>query len=202
MAESRHYFLIQYLPARCDESLLAANCIRRLHGFLRRHELNNIGVAFPFWSDMSIGKSIGFVSENANTLKSVSNDKYFMEMQQQNYFSVSPINVVPDGLQEVQFIRNQQINKLFTGGKTRRLRRAKKRAEDRGEVFNPQKVEANQVHSFFHPIYLNMLDEESAKVLNIQKVDIAEVTYSSYCSYGFASKQLHRGSVPDLSSLI
>ena len=202
MAENRHYFLIQYLPARCDESLLAANCISQLHGFLRRHELNNVGVAFPLWSDTSIGKSISFISENPNILNSVGNNKYFMEMQQQNYFAISSVNVVPDGLQEVQFIRNQHINKLFTGGKTRRLRRAKKRAEERGEIFNPQKVETNQVHSFFHPIYLNMLDEESAKVLNIQKVDTAEVNYSSYCSYGFATTELHRGTVPDLSPLI
>lgn len=202
MAENRHYFLIQYLPARCDESLLAANCIGRLHGFLRRHELNNVGVTFPLWTDITVGKVIGFVSENANILKSVSKERYFLDMQQQNYFSISPVEIVPDGLQEVQFIRNQHINKLFAGGKERRLRRAKKRAEGRGEIFNPLKVETNQVHSFFHPIYLNKLNEASAKVLNIQKVDIAEVNYSSYCSYGFATKQLHCGTVPELLSLI
>ena len=61
MTDKRYFFAIHYVPAKADCGLLAGRCISTLHGYLLNHAVTQIGVAFPSWSDKSIGRTIAFV---------------------------------------------------------------------------------------------------------------------------------------------
>ena len=128
----RYYFMIRYLPDDADYSLLAGRCISTLHGFKIGHKRDQIGITFPSWSNSSIGNTIGFVSQSESALHLLKNTSYFKHMKEYCFFDTGELNVVPDTCEEVIFVQNRTIGKLFVGDIRRRLARAKRRAEARG----------------------------------------------------------------------
>jgi len=198
----RYYFTITYLPKNCDVSLLAGRCIGILHGFMSSREISNIGVCFPKWNEQSIGNEVAFVSTDKKQLTNLSQQSYFEMMAHDKLFGLSTILEVPTEQNEVMFIRNQSVAKAFVGEKRRRLKRAKKRAEARGEVYNPEyKFEAKDI-GHFHSIPVSSKANGQSYVLHIQKIENAESIKNQFNNYGLATNQASQGTVPSLNTLI
>lgn len=200
--KERYYFAIRYLPDLVDEGLLAGRCIKVLHGVLSS-EFNDIeggiGVSFPQWSQESIGYSIAFVSESSSYLEFLSKQNYFMNMKSESLFDVSEIKLVPEGLSEVRFRRNQSIAKCFAGEKRRRLERAKRRAKARGEEFLPHQADIGRELEHFHRAYMTSKSKGTKYLLHIQKDTNISQRSSQYSQYGLATNEELDGTVPDLS---
>ena len=203
MTDKRYFFAIQYVPAKADCGLLAGRCISTLHGYLLNHADAQIGVAFPCWSNKSIGRTIAFVSEHSSHLTQFRERTYFQTMQGDGLFELSPVLEVPDDCAEVRFIRNQNLAKLFVGERRRRLARSKRRAAERGELFVPKAPAINQEIAPFHCALLQSASNPQNYVLHIQKqlCDSRDTT-KTYSHYGLASPNSYRGSVPELSTSI
>ena len=195
----RYYFMIRYLPDDADYSLLAGRCISTLHGFKIGHKRDQIGITFPTWSASSIGNTIGFVSQSESVLHLLKNTSYFKNMQEYGFFETSELNIVPDTCEEVIFIQNRTIGKLFVGDIRRRLARAKRRAEARGEIYRPQpNMKRNEIE-IFHSAFLQSKSTGQDFLLHLQRRRCNNNLYSSdYSGYGFATNQEHNGSVPEL----
>lgn len=203
MTDKRYFFAIHYVPAKADCGLLAGRCISTLHGFLLNHAVTQIGVAFPSWSNKSIGRTIAFVSEHCSLLTQFRERAYFQTMQSDGLFELSPVLEVPDDCAEVRFIRNQNIAKLFVGERKRRLARSKRRAEDRGELFVPQAPAVNQEIAPFHCAFIQSASNGQSYVLHIQKQrNIPTDRTNSYSNYGLSTNNLFHGSVPELSHIV
>ncbi|MAD04045.1 MAG: type I-F CRISPR-associated endoribonuclease Cas6/Csy4 [Pseudoalteromonas sp.] len=197
----RYYFTITYLPKNCDVSLLAGRCIGILHGFMSSREISNIGVCFPKWDDQNIGEQISFVSTDKKQLTNLSQQSYFEMMAHDKLFYLSKILEVPINQSDVMFVRNQSIAKAFVGEKQRRLKRAKKRAEARGEIYNPEyKFEGKDI-GHFHSIPVSSKGNGNNFILHIQKVEKAEPINNHFNNYGFATNQTFQGMVPSLNTL-
>ncbi len=197
----RYYFTITYLPKNCDVSLLAGRCISILHGFMSSREISNIGVCFPNWNEQSIGDQIAFVSTDKKQLTNLSQQSYFEMMAHDKLFGISKILEVPVNQSEVMFVRNQSVAKAFVGEKQRRLKRAKKRAEARGEVYTPEyKFEAKDI-GHFHSIPVSSKANGQNFVLHIQRIEKIESIKSQFNNYGFATNQTFLGTVPALNTL-
>jgi len=197
----RYYFTITYLPKNCDVSLLAGRCIGILHGFMSSREISNIGVCFPKWNEQTIGDELAFVSTNKKQLTNLSQQSYFEMMAHDKLFGLSKILEVPTEQNEVMFIRNQSVAKAFVGEKQRRLKRAKKRAEARGEVYNPEyKFEAKSI-GHFHSIPVSSKGNGESFILHIQKIENAESIKNQFNNYGLATNQTFQGTVPYLNTL-
>ena len=203
MTDKRYFFAIQYVPAKADCGLLAGRCISTLHGYLLNHAVTQIGVAFPSWSDKSIGRTIAFVSEHSSHLTQFRERAYFQTMQGDGLFELSTVLEVPDDCAEVRFIRNQNLAKLFVGERRRRLARSKRRAAERGELFVPKAPAINQEIAPFHCALIQSASNAQSYVLHIQKqlCDSRDTT-NTYSHYGLASPNSYRGSVPELSTSI
>jgi len=203
MTDKRFFFAIHYIPAKADCGLLAGRCISTLHGYLLNHTVTQIGVAFPCWSDKSIGRTIAFVSEHSSHLTQFRKRAYFQTMQGDGLFELSPVLEVPDDSAEVRFIRNQNLAKLFVGERKRRLARSKRRAAERGELFVPKTPAINKEIAPFHCALLQSASNAQSYVLHIQKqlCDSRDTT-KTYSHYGLASPNSYRGSVPELSTSI
>ena len=169
MTDKRFYFAIHYIPAKADCGLLAGRCISTLHGYLLNHADAQIGVAFPCWSNKSIGRTIAFVSEHSSHLTQFRERTYFQTMQGDGLFELSPVLEVPDDCAEVRFIRNQNLAKLFVGERRRRLARSKRRAAERGELFVPKAPVVNQEIAPFHCALIQSASNPQNYVLHIQK---------------------------------
>ncbi len=203
MTDKRYFFAIHYVPAKADCELLAGRCISTLHGYLLNHADAQIGVAFPCWSNKSIGRTIAFVSEHSSHLTQFRERTYFQTMQGDGLFELSPVLEVPDDCAEVRFIRNQNLAKLFVGERRRRLARSKRRAAERGELFVPKAPVVNQEIAPFHCALIQSASNPQNYVLHIQKqlCDSRDTT-KTYSHYGLASPNSYRGSVPELSTSI
>ena len=203
MTDKRFFFAIHYIPAKADCGLLAGRCISTLHGYLLNHADAQIGVAFPCWSNKSIGRTIAFVSEHSSHLTQFRERTYFQTMQGDGLFELSPVLEVPDDCAEVRFIRNQNLAKLFVGERRRRLARSKRRAAERGELFVPKAPVVNQEIAPFHCASIQSASNPQNYVLHIQKqlCDSRDTT-KTYSHYGLASPNSYRGSVPELSTSI
>lgn len=203
MTDKRYFFAIQYVPAKADCGLLAGRCISTLHGYLLNHADAQIGVAFPCWSNKSIGRTIAFVSEHSSHLTQFHERAYFQTMQGDGLFELSPALEVPDDCAEVRFIRNQNLAKLFVGERRRRLLRSKRRVAERGELFVPKAPAINQEIAPFHCALIQSASNGQSYVLHIQKqlCDSRDTT-KTYSHYGLASPNSYRGSVPELSTSI
>ena len=203
MTDKRFFFAIHYIPAKADCGLLAGRCISTLHGYLLNHADAQIGVAFPCWSNKSIGRTIAFVSEHSSHLTQFRERTYFQTMQGDGLFELSPVLEVPDDCAEVRFIRNQNLAKLFVGERRRRLARSKRRAAERGELFVPKAPAINQEIAPFHCALIQSASNAQSYVLHIQKqlCDSRDTT-KTYSHYGLASPNSYRGSVPELSTSI
>lgn len=197
----RYYFTITYLPKNCDVILLAGRCIGILHGFMSSREISNIGVCFPKWNDQTIGEQISFVSTDRKQLTNLSQQSYFEMMAHDKLFYSSKILEVPTNQRDVMFVRNQSIAKAFVGEKQRRLKRAKKRAEARGEVYNPEYKFEEKAIGHFHSIPVSSKGNGNNFILHIQKIEKAEPINNQFNNYGFATNQTFQGMVPSLNPL-
>jgi len=160
--------------------------------------MQGLGVSFPDWSSASIGHSIAFIDTNFEVLNELKNQAYFLDMEEYGSFSISEVKPVPDNVPEVRFIRNQNISKMFAGSAKRRLKRLAKRAAERGEVFAPKAGDKEKTFELFHRAIAKSGSNGQEFVLHIQKEVAEDADTRGFCSYGLATNELHRGSVPEL----
>jgi CRISPR-associated endonuclease Csy4 len=196
----RYFFIIRYLPKDIDLSLLSGRCISILHGYILNKNLNGIGVSFPDWSDQSIGNSIAFISEHKSQLIELANQTYFTTMKSEHLFSISEVMPVPSQCLEVQFKRNQNIAKCYVGDIKRRLVRAKRRAETRGEVFTASPLVDPRNIGIFHCAATWSQSSGDQFVLHIQKVNSKNKS-DEYGNYGLATNEKYLGTVPELLNI-
>ncbi|SDL61425.1 CRISPR-associated endonuclease Csy4 [Modicisalibacter muralis] len=198
----RYYFSVRYLSSNADMRLLSGRCITALHYYLINNKPYDIGVSFPLWTDKTLGREIDFVCEGLDKLQKLRNCDYFSMMIREGLFAVSDVDVVNEkGIVEVRFVRNQGIKKIFPGEMRRRLTRARKRAETRGEAFAPSKLASPKEFGVFHSSFLGSSSTGQSFMLHIQReIDRScqreGVGSRIFNSYGLATMQSHRGSVP------
>lgn len=180
---------ITYLPEQCDHALLAGRCIKVLHGFMSRNGQFNIAVSFPHWSEKTLGDQLDFVAPDSNLLESLVKQPYFQMMIDNGLFEVSDVEEVPKSKSFVKFVRNQSIDKMTPAAKARRLRRAKKRALERGEKFDPIAPESKEV-DFFHNIPMESSKNGMSYMLRVQRYEAnyaCGVESFEVCSYGLST---------------
>lgn len=146
--------------------------------------------------------SIAFVSINKSQLEAFMKRAYFQVMETNGLFTLSQVIKVPDSCHNVQFIRNQNVEKIFVGGRKRILARVKRRAEARGEIFQPQIPTQTTDVGFFHCIFMQSITSGQNYVLYIQKQSCDGIKHGHYSSYGLASNNIYTGYVPELSGVI
>lgn len=202
MRMTRYFFSVYYLPEDSDYPLLAGRCISTLHGYTSHHPDTRIGVSFPDWTDTTLGRTIAFVSVNRSHLEQLKERAYFKILKEEKIFSISPVLKVPEYCPDVMFIRNQAIAKCFVKERKRRLERAKRRAEARGEVFQPRVNSPLRSIEAFHGIFMQSISNGCSFLLHIQKKEARIQSNHMYCSYGLASNEVYTGHVPDLSSVV
>ncbi|PMH16951.1 type I-F CRISPR-associated endoribonuclease Cas6/Csy4 [Vibrio breoganii] len=196
----RYYFYIRYIPAHADFELLAGRCIHQMHMFMVNNPqvMNRIGVSFPSWGESSVGQTIAFVAEDKDMMIGLSFQPYFSLMTKEGIFEIFNVCEVPENLGEVRFIRNQTIEKNFLGSKKRRIKRSIARAElSGGEQPLPVAVE-ERVVDHFHRVPVSSGSSGQDYILFTQKEFAEERTARSFNSYGLATNEERRGTVPDL----
>ncbi|MBB1334700.1 MULTISPECIES: type I-F CRISPR-associated endoribonuclease Cas6/Csy4 [unclassified Pseudoalteromonas] len=198
----RYYFIIHFLPKQANLALLTGRCISIMHGFILKHNIEGVGVTFPNWSDSSIGNVIAFAHTDMEILNSLKEQAYFVDMQDCGFFKLSQVLAVPEDCQEIRFIRNQAVAKIFTGESRRRLKRLQKRALARGEDFNPKKLAAPREVDIFHRVAMTSKSSQEGYILHIQKQNADCQAEPTFSNYGFASNEKFKGTVPDLSPFI
>ena len=178
-------------------------CVRFwiLHGFITKRQCQGIGVSFPKWTNETLGNEIAFVCEDNKVLELLSTQPYFEIMKSDDVFSVSPIMEVPSNCPEVRFKRNQRIAKCFVGAKKRRLVRAKRRAEARGDKFEPVLDSTYRDVGLFHRAMIYSKSSSSNFILHIQKQDQVNDVSSDYGRYGLATNDKFQGTVPNINTL-
>ncbi|MBH0040620.1 type I-F CRISPR-associated endoribonuclease Cas6/Csy4 [Pseudoalteromonas sp. SWN166] len=198
----RYYFTVHFLPKQANLELLTGRCISIMHGFILKHNIEGVGVTFPAWSDTSIGNVIAFVHKDIEILNSLKEQTYFVDMQDCGFFKISQVLAVPEGFQELRFVHNRAVAKIFTGESRRRLKRLQKRALARGEDFNPKKLVAPREVDIFHRVAMTSKSSQEDYILHIQKQNADFQAEPVFSNYGFASNEKFKGTVPDLSPLI
>jgi CRISPR-associated endonuclease Csy4 len=173
-----------------------------MHGFILKNNIEGMGVTLPAWSDSSIGSVIAFVHKDIEILNSLKEQAYFVDMQDCGFFKISQVLAVPEGFQELRFVHNRAVAKIFTGESRRRLKRLQKRALARGEDFNPKKLEATREIDIFHRVAMTSKSSQEDYILHIQKQNADCQAEPVFSNYGFASNEKLKGTVPDLSPLI
>lgn len=197
------YFIEVTFEKDTDYTLLAGRCIKVLHGFSKRNHTNQIGLCFPNWCEKSVGHSIAFVSSYSHELVELCSQPYFLTMQEIGSFIVSDCSIVEPNGQEVRFIRNQAISNCYLGKVRRDLARAKRRAEARGETFSPRKTEpTDKFLAPFHKVPISSNSNGHDFILHIQRQLINDICDEPFGSYGMATNELHKGSVPALSNFV
>lgn len=201
----RYFFCIKYIASEANHTFLAGRCIACLHDFMsisKRTSASSIGVTFPNWSMDAIGSAIAFVSKDITTLSHLLSMSYFQNMVNEGVIEVSDIEVVSAEAEEVRFIRNQHVAKSFPGEIRRRLIRAKKRAEKRGDPFMPGDIVSNRVVDHYHVIPIDSRSSGQRFALYVQRATLdGQSEYGSYNSYGLATNHKHCGTVPALQEL-
>ena len=196
----RYYFCIRYTPVQADYELLAGRCISQMHLFMvnNRQAMNKIGVSFPDWSDVTVGQTIAFVADDKEMMIGLSFQPYYSLMVNEGLFEVSSVCEVPDNALEVRFTRNQTIGKSFLGSKKRRIKRSMARAEllDAGTSL-PVTNEERVVDSF-HRIPISSGSSGEDYILFVQKEFVGERGAANFNSYGLATNQERKGTVPEL----
>lgn len=196
MMIKRYYFLIRYIPAQADHELLAGRCISQMHLFMvnNRQAMNRVGVSFPDWNESTVGQTIAFVAEDKEMMIGLS----FQLMVNEGLFEIFSVSEVPDNALEVRFVRNQTIGKNFLGSKKRRIKRSMVRAEllDAGTSL-PVTNEERVVDSF-HRIPISSGSSGEDYMLFVQKEFVGERGGANFNSYGLATNQERKGTVPEL----
>ncbi|MGO2323934.1 type I-F CRISPR-associated endoribonuclease Cas6/Csy4 [Vibrio casei] len=197
----RYFFVVKFLPDYADTSLLCGRCISIMHGFINKNPTgkNAVGVSFPFWTEESLGNAIAFVAEDKELLIGLSFQPYFSLMKEEGLFELSAVLPVADDAKEVRFIRNQAIGKSFLGSKRRRMKRAQDRAEKLGNI-QPNKVNEDRVFDNFHRIPLSSQSTNQDIMLHVQKEGCVDIRLNHFNSYGLATNQAWKGTVPDLKN--
>lgn len=198
----RYYFTVRFLPESANVNLLVGRCLFIMHGYICKQNIQGIGISFPHWSDESIGNVIAFFYSDKDELNMLSQQRFFNDMKECGFFSISSIEQVPDDCPEVRFVRNQTIKKIFPAEKRRRLERLKKRALAQGREFKPEKLKVAREFDNFHQIAVDSVSKSADVQLYIQKECGVEYCESSFNSYGLATNDKHLGTVPDLSEHI
>ena len=196
----RYYFLIRYIPAQADHELLAGRCISQMHLFMvnNRQAMSKIGVSFPDWSDVTVGQTIAFVAEDKEMMVGLSFQPYFSVMVNEGLFEISSVCEVPDTSAEVRFVRNQTIGKSFLGSKKRRIKRCMARAELSGVEPSLPATNEDRVIDSFHRIPISSSSSEEDYILFVQKELVGERVAANFNSYGLATNQERKGTVPEL----
>ncbi|MFM2609662.1 type I-F CRISPR-associated endoribonuclease Cas6/Csy4 [Vibrio chagasii] len=196
----RYYFLIRYMPEQVDYELLAGRCISQMHLFMVNNQqaMNRVGVSFPDWNESTVGQTIAFVAEDREMMVGLSFQPYFSVMVNEGLFEISSVCEVPDNALEVRFTRNQTIGKSFLGSKKRRIKRSMARAEllDAGRSL-PVTNEERVVDSF-HRIPISSGSSGEDYMLFVQKESVGERVAGNFNSYGLATNQERKGTVPEL----
>lgn len=190
--------VVTYLPKSCDHALLAGRCIKVLHGFMGRHNLSNIAVSFPRWSQSSVGNQLMFVSPLKGQLNTLIQQPYFQMMSENGLLEIGDQIVLEQTNTFVKYVRNQSIDKLTPAAKARRLRRAKKRALERGEEFNPIDTQPKEI-DFFHSIPMDSSQSGRAYMLKVQRYEIdfpKKEDIFNTCSYGLSTNSRYQALVP------
>ncbi|MDF2152875.1 type I-F CRISPR-associated endoribonuclease Cas6/Csy4 [Vibrio sp. CAU 1672] len=195
----RYYFSIRYTPSYADFGLLAGRCIQQMHMFVVNNPQakNHVGVCFPRWNATDVGDMIAFVMEDKETLLGLSFQPYFSMMIQEGVFEVSRVCEVPECSSEVRFVRNQTIGKSFIASKQRRMKRSMARAELLDVEHIPVAVE-ERVVDHFHRIPISSGSSGQEFILHIQKEFTESREQPRFNSYGFATNQEKKGTVPGL----
>lgn len=198
--KQRSFLLIRYLPEHSDNELLAGRCISQLHKFMVNNTsaMNQMAVSFPSWSVDSVGNTIAFVAEDKELLVGLSFQPYFSVMVKEELFEVSPVCEVPPNVVEVRFVRNQIIGKSFIGSKRRRMKRSLARADLSGVESSSPVTNEERVIDSFHRIPISSGSSAQEYILFVQKEFFGERVAVNFNSYGLATNQERRGTVPDL----
>ncbi|MDP5133188.1 MAG: type I-F CRISPR-associated endoribonuclease Cas6/Csy4 [Paraglaciecola sp.] len=194
----RGFFYIQYLPENLNAEFLTGRCIRLLHGFMTKNQLFNIGLSFPSWSEASVGNTIAFISKDSQLLTNLKSQKYFLNMAAEGYFKVSDvIGIPPDFVtKELIFFRERQQEKLTPAARLRNLERLKKRAEARGEIYQPaQLFSESKLIEKTHPVPVEGSNRKMIQ-FNLGKIEDVTRNDDKFSSYGLGSAHDKIGTVP------
>ncbi|WP_418114087.1 type I-F CRISPR-associated endoribonuclease Cas6/Csy4 [Vibrio scophthalmi] len=199
----RYYFSIRYIPSHADFGLLAGRCIQQMHMFMVNNPQakNKVGVCFPRWNAVDIGDTIAFVMEDKEMLLGLYFQPYFSMMVQEGVFEASKVCEVPEDSSEVRFVRNQTIGKSFIASKQRRMKRSMVRSEARSELSDTECIpvsEEERVVDHFHRIPISSGSSGQEYILHIQKELVDSREQPNFNSYGLATNQEKRGTVPNL----
>lgn len=196
----RYYFLIRYIPAQADHDLLAGRCISQMHLFMvnNRQAMNRVGVSFPDWNESTVGQTIAFVAEDKEMMIGLSFQPYFSLMVNEGLFEISSVSEVPDNALEVRFVRNQTIGKNFLGSKIRRIKRSMVRAELLDAETSLPVTNEERVVDSFHRIPISSGSSGEDYMLFVQKEFVGERGGANFNSYGLATNQERKGTVPEL----
>jgi CRISPR-associated endonuclease Csy4 len=199
----RYYFSIRYIPSHADFGLLAGRCIQQMHMFMINNPQvkNKVGVCFPRWNAVDIGDTIAFVMEDKEMLLGLSFQPYFSMMVKEGVFEASKVCEVPEDLSEVRFVRNQTIGKTFIASKQRRMKRSMVRAKASSELSATEYIpvsEEERVVDHFHRVPISSGSSGQEYILHVQKEFVDSRELPNFNSYGLATNQEKRGTVPDL----
>ncbi|MCC4788766.1 type I-F CRISPR-associated endoribonuclease Cas6/Csy4 [Vibrio splendidus] len=196
----RYYFCIRYTPVQADYELLAGRCISQMHLFMvsNRQTINKIGVSFPDWSDVTVGQTIAFVAEDKEMMIGLSFQPYFSLMVNEGLFEISSVFEVPDNAIEVRFTRNQTIGKSFLGSKKRRIKRSMARAQLLDAETSLPVTNEERIVDSFHRIPISSGSSGEDYILFVQKELVGERVAANFNSYGLATNQERKGTVPEL----
>ncbi|EJG1729519.1 type I-F CRISPR-associated endoribonuclease Cas6/Csy4 [Vibrio parahaemolyticus] len=196
----RYYFCIRYTPVQADYELLAGRCISQMHLFMvhNRQVMNKIGVSFPDWSDVTVGQTIAFVAEDKKVMIALSFQPYFSLMVNEGLFEISSVCEVPGTAIDVRFTRNQTIGKSFLGSKKRRIKRSMQRSELFGVGTSLLATNEERVIDSFHRIPVSSGSSGQDFILFVQKEFVSERVEANFSSYGLATNQEKKGTVPEL----
>ena len=194
-----YFKTITFLPKQCNNELLAAKCMKILHGFNYEYSTRSIGVSFPLWNDDSVGRKITFVSTKRVELDLLLTQTYFIQMREINFLSISETNTVPDDCRYVSFKRCQSIDKTTQSGLVRKLKRLEKRAIARGEPFDPASFKQHEttVLPHYHSLEENSKSKGGGFRLNIRIFEETGLKGDNgFSSYGLANTEISFQSVP------
>lgn len=199
LMERRYYFSIRYVPSYADFGLLAGRCIYQVHLFSINNPdvKNKVGVCFPRWNTKDVGDMIAFVMEDKEALLGLAFQPYFSRMTKEGVFELSKVDKVPKLSSEVRFVRNQAIGKSFVASKKRRMKRSMARAELLDVEHTPVAVE-ERVVEHYHRIPISSGSSGQDYILHIQRERVESRGQPDFSSYGLATKQEKKGTVPAL----
>ena len=108
----RYFFYIRFIPETANTNLLVGRCLFILHGFIKKYQVEGLGVSFPNWTEESIGSTMAFVHCDIELLDKFKGQGYFQDMFDCGFFQISDISLVPSTCPEVKFKRNQRLKKV------------------------------------------------------------------------------------------